>query len=94
MTACARSSHLLKRPARKVLIWYALINSWVFPILCAYVVDYPEQCLVSCNNENRCPRCDAGHTKLGRPLDTVLKSSETVLQAMDDAANGGMDEYT
>ena len=66
----------------------------VFPILCAYVADYPEQCLVSCNNENHCPRCNAGRTKLGRPLDTVLKSSETVLQAMDDAANGDMDEYT
>jgi hypothetical protein len=66
----------------------------VFPILCAYVADYPEQCLVACNNENRCPRCDAGRTKLGRPLNTVLKSSETVLRAMDDAANGDMDEYT
>jgi len=67
---------------------------WVFPILCAYVADYPKQCLVACNNENHCPWCDAGRTKLGCPLNTVLKSSETVLQAMDNAANGNMDEYT
>jgi len=60
----------------------------VFPILGAYVTDHPEQCLVTCNHENWCPRCLVAANNLGRPEETVLRDVDSVLNAMEDATVG------
>lgn len=60
----------------------------VFPILAAYVADHPEQCLVACTGEHRCPRCLVQFKQLGDPVRSVWRDHETTLDAMADMEAG------
>ena len=60
----------------------------VFPILAAYVADYPEQCLVACCMENRCPCCVVGRDQRGENLKSPLRSPAATLDMLSRHKNG------
>lgn len=56
----------------------------IYPILAAYVADYPEQCLVCCCKENRCPSCLVKATERGQLLNNLFRDPAATLAAMRD----------
>jgi hypothetical protein len=65
----------------------------IFPILAAYVADHPEQCLVACCHESRCPICIAGNSDhgLGEPQIATLRTQLTTEHLLYNRAKGRRD---
>ncbi|KAF8870236.1 hypothetical protein BD779DRAFT_1455790 [Infundibulicybe gibba] len=54
----------------------------IFPILAAYLGDYPEQCLITCCMENRCPRCQVDPKKSGELLENLWRTEDETINLL------------
>lgn len=63
----------------------------IFPLLAAYIADHPEQCLVCCCKENRCPTCTVLPTSRGELLSTCYRDPEISLSAMRDVEDPNLE---
>ena len=60
----------------------------VFPILCCYVADFPEQCLVTCSKYGTCPKCRISAKDLdGSPPMAENRTQAWTLGVMQDGKN-------
>jgi hypothetical protein len=60
----------------------------VYPILVAYIVDYPEQCLVTCCRNKRCPKCTISYTHLGKPRKLLDRNPLATIDLIHNKAHG------
>ena len=60
----------------------------VFPILAAYIADHPEQCLVVCCQENRCPICTVSATDRGKNTPYPLRKQSVTEAVLHKQQNG------
>ncbi|SJL16686.1 uncharacterized protein ARMOST_20215 [Armillaria ostoyae] len=61
-------------------------NAW--PILAAYVADYPEQCLIACCKENRCPICTVTPNQRGENCSCPYHDLQSTLDMLKRKGRG------
>src|SRR6267154_727321 len=60
----------------------------VYPIIAAYVADFPEQCLVACCLESRCPRCLVLPKEHGSPAWLDPRDQKKIIKLLAQRAEG------
>lgn len=60
----------------------------IHPILAAYIADFPEQCLVTCARQNRCPVCVVPADDRGSSEQFAKRTKKWTLDAVEDYAEG------
>ncbi|KAG8694994.1 hypothetical protein FRC08_008125 [Ceratobasidium sp. 394] len=54
----------------------------IYPVLAAYVADFPEQCKVACTKTTHCPLCTVKPSQRGDLGDAPLRTRDGVIEAM------------
>ena len=80
----------LKMPGKTGLVM-TCADGWVrtvYPILAAYIADFPEQCLVACCMESRCPRCLVKHDERGSSAWSDPRNHKRTVELLKQHAEG------